>query len=137
MRNQFFTNIIESKSNDEQLNENLETLKAISKLEKNWNFHGADSFPGEFIRWVRIILMSIDIQPEVFPTGADSIEFVWENNDDYLAVALFFDKHITLSYVSGNSETSFDIHTDTIKPENISELVDIFYYDAKELTHYV
>ena len=113
-------------NSDKQLEENLENLKAISKFKKNWNY-GADPFPGDFIRWIRIILLNIDIQPQMFPTAAGSIVFKYEEytDDQYLQFDLNINRNITMFYT--NADGSHVIQNDNVLPQDISEIVDKFF----------
>ena len=119
---------VDETENIEQFEKNLETIKAISKLEKNWNFYGADAFPGSFVRWVRIVLMNIDIQPQVYPTAANSVQFEFEREDGaYLQFELHIKKSVSMYCDWGRPINDESITLPFFRVEDISETVDLFY----------
>ena len=67
--------------NDQLLRKNLSTLDDISELKYNWNGYGASAFSKELIDRCRDILGRLPVQPELYPTACDSIQFEWETAD--------------------------------------------------------
>ena len=61
-----------------RLQENLDKLEEIKNLPDNWNGNNADAFPGALISKVKDIILGISIQPEMFPTAADSIQLEYD-----------------------------------------------------------
>jgi hypothetical protein len=71
---------------------NLKRLSEIEKLPDNWNNNGADKISENIIKTVRKLLMSLEFQPEVFPTACDAVQLEWENkNDEYLEMEILED----------------------------------------------
>ena len=71
---------------------NLKRLSEIEKLPDNWNKNGADRIPEEIIKTVRKLLMTLEFQPEIFPTACDAVQLEWENKkDEYLEMEILED----------------------------------------------
>ena len=60
------------------LEDNIKKVEEFRKLEKDWNMYDADPLPLKVIDNAIEILKHLDIQPKVFPTAADSIQFEYE-----------------------------------------------------------
>lgn len=67
--------------NNQLLRKNLSTLDDISRLKDDWNGYGASAFSKELIDRCRNILAQLPVQPNVYPTACDSIQFEWETAD--------------------------------------------------------
>lgn len=68
----------------------LRTLENIQKLEKDWNGYGAESFPADVISLSRDIVMILDYQPEIFPTGRQTVQMEYELSDrSYLEIEIY------------------------------------------------
>ena len=67
--------------NDQLSRKNLSTLDDISELKYNWNGYGASAFSKELIDRCRDLLGQLPVQPELYPTACDSIQFEWETAD--------------------------------------------------------
>lgn len=93
-----------------------EKIKAISKLEKNWNGNGADRFSKKLIKVAYEIIDNLEMQPEIFPTARDSIQLEYENSSkDYLEFEIFKDKIKMFSYKNdGSEETTKDIDSNQL-----------------------
>ena len=63
-----------------------------NKIEnKHWNNNGAGKTPTSIIKSVRKLLMTIEFQPEIFPTACDALQLEWENDkDEYLEMEISF-----------------------------------------------
>ena len=59
---------------------NLKRLSDIEALPDNWNNNGADKISENLIKCVRKLLMILEIQPEIFPTALNSIQFEYDNS---------------------------------------------------------
>ena len=70
---------------------NLEKLNRIADLEEGWDLYKATSFSNSLIEFCRNMLLKLNRQPEIFPTANNSIQFEFENNDDYLEIEIFDD----------------------------------------------
>lgn len=54
---------------------NLKKLDQIAYLEDGWNGNTARAFEKQLISMVRRIITALDVQPELFPTACDSVQF--------------------------------------------------------------
>ena len=74
----------------DRLVDNLERLEDIAKLEADWNGYGAEPFSSALVDVVRNIILSLNEQPEIFPTGRKSIQLEYhEPKDNYLEFEVF------------------------------------------------
>ncbi len=104
--------------------ENLQQINDISLLEDNWNGYGAKKFSMKVIEFARRIIDNLFIQPEVFPTGRNSIQIEYDkSNGDYLELELFEDNTIKLFVLYANGENK----TENISFDDINKVVDDFY----------
>lgn len=88
----FSTNLDGVATMDGALEKNFRVLAEIAALESNWNGNGANAFSDTLLSKCREVLQGLRIQPDIFPTAQDSIQFEWEHlQGDYLEVELFED----------------------------------------------
>lgn len=73
----FEPDIMKSASKSRSLN----TLNDISKLEPDWNGYSAQPIPYDTIVLCRKIVMSLDYQPEIYPTGRRTVQMEYEKAD--------------------------------------------------------
>ena len=66
--------------------ENIERLYQILRFDDNWNGYGAKPIPLDVIHKTKILINSFIIQPSIYPTGNESIQLEWENDDYYFEV---------------------------------------------------
>ena len=72
-----------------ELQNNLKRLFYISMLKDNWNGNGAKAFTQDLICRVRNIIISLNKQPELFPTPANSIQLEYEGDgNSYLEIEI-------------------------------------------------
>lgn len=74
------------------LEKNLEKMREIEMLKDNWNDNNASKFSSNLIEKCKKILNQLKIQPEIFPTANDSIQFEYQNNTTYLEFEIFEEK---------------------------------------------
>lgn len=68
---------------------NLRKLDQIARLEDGWNGKKARAFEEQFISKVRRIITALELQPELFPTACDSVQFEYEKEDgSYLEIEI-------------------------------------------------
>lgn len=80
---------------------NLERLEDIARLDSDWNGYGAKPFSRTLIADVRNIIPYLSKQPEIFPTGRNSIQLEYHLSDEsYLEFEVFEDKIVGMQ-VSG------------------------------------
>jgi len=104
---------------------NLKRLSEIEKLPDNWNNNGASKIPIEIIKFVRRLLMTIEVQPEIFPTACDAMQLEWENNlNEYLEMEIL-DNSINIFQIDSEGNESQKV----IEPnyEVIKNIVRGFY----------
>ena len=101
----------------------LEQIREIEELQYNWNGNEAARFSADLVKKARSVIMQLPIQPDIFPTARDSIQFEYENNvGDYLEFELFQNRLKVFSYDhSGNTMTR-----DTTV-EEMTRMVNQFY----------
>lgn len=100
-------------------------MRQFESLQDNWNGNGAKSFDKQLLDMVREILGLLDKQPEVFPTGCDSIQMEYEKKDgSYLEIELSLAKQWNVFEVdSMEKEYEFTIPANT---ENLIQIVNNF-----------
>lgn len=107
--------------------DNLKKLNRIASLKDDWNLHGASSFSESLLKLCRNMLLKLNRQPNIFPTANDSIQFEFENKEDYLEIEIFDDlSHIEYYMKKGGKE----IEKSTVV-QDVIKVVDQFYYDEK------
>ena len=104
-------------------NKNINTINSFQNLEPNWNYNGAQAISKAVVTKTIKIIKSLDLQPEVFPTGRNSIQIEFEkDNGDYLEFEFFENSTFYLSII-GEDEQEFELK-DNLK---INTLVQKFY----------
>lgn len=79
------------------IQENLDKLENISKLEENWNGYNCKPIPKEVCDFSTNIIRKLgDFQPKIFPTGRGSVQFEYEKNEEYLEFEIFSSKEIEM-----------------------------------------
>ena len=106
-----------------KLIENINTINSFQNLEPNWNYNDAQAISKAVVTKTIKIIKSLDLQPEVFPTGRNSIQIEFEKeNGDYLEFEFFENSTFYLSII-GEDEQEFELK-DNLK---INTLVQKFY----------
>lgn len=96
----------------ELLQKNLNTLHDISLLADNWNGYGANSFSKNLIERVRVLLNGLNMQPNIFPTANDSIQFEYEKEDgSYLEIQVTEDNFYEVYRRDDKGNRTFSIDT--------------------------
>ena len=104
---------------------NLKRLSEIEKLSDNWNNNGAGKIPTSIIKSVRKLLMTIEFQPEIFPTACDALQLEWDNSkEEYLEMEILDESINVFQIDSDGNETQNTIEFDA---EVIKEMVRDFY----------
>jgi hypothetical protein len=112
------TNLL-NKIAEEGFAESLTVLHKISLLEANWNTYGAKPFSTDIIAKTTGLIFQLSKPPMIFPTGRNSIQLEFYNNDKYLEIEIF--------------ETSYKYFTDgmddgiAIGEEELIKKVNDFY----------
>ena len=108
------------------LRDNLEKVNEIGRLSYNWNGNFAEPFERTLIDRVKVLLLDLVKQPEVFPTAADSIQLEYDGeNNSYLEFQI---------YEKGNAEAflidRFGVEKEwevEVTAENINSIIGSFY----------
>lgn len=107
----------------EKLKNNLKKLNAIAELKYNWDLHGAPEFNKKLIDFCKEQLLQIDkefsnienVQPEIFPTNNETIQFEFENGSDWLEIEIRNDmSHIDCFMFKNNEETEQQCSLDAL-----------------------
>lgn len=108
--------------------ENLWRLGEISKLDDDWDGFGTESFDATLIDIVRNIIKNVNIQPEIYPTGRDSIQLEYELEDrSYLEFEVFKDKILCMRIPQRNyNKAEYEVISPT-DTKRINEIIDNFY----------
>lgn len=84
-----------------KLQENLDLIGKFKSFENNWNGYDVLKFSKSVIDNARSALYFLDRQPDVFPTGRNSIQFEYEKeNGDYLEFEIFEDSIVAFQIIS-------------------------------------
>ena len=96
------------------LQRNLSKLKDFLTLSEDWNGSGALPFTQELISLVQALILKLNPQPEIFPTGRNSIQLEYEReNGDYLEFEIFKD-HVNCFEILNGKENEMEIAFDQI-----------------------
>ena len=78
-------------------NKSFEDLESIQNLKYNWNGNNAKPFSDKLIEKCKKIINILPIQPTIYPTERNSIQFQYELEDkSYLEFEIFEDKILCL-----------------------------------------
>jgi len=84
---------------------NLALLKSFRDLEYNWNDNGADPFDPSLIYRCIERLNLLPVQPDIFPTARDSIQYEYErDNGEYLEIEIYGTNYGYL-YIDANGKS--------------------------------
>ena len=78
---------------------NLNKINKMAGFEENWNGNGAKVFSPEAIALFEEIIMNLDQQPEIAPTGRNSLYLQYDANDGSLLAFEVFEKKIEKVFV--------------------------------------
>lgn len=82
-----------SDSGGNALQRNIVKVSSFASLPHNWNYNGAEKISQDVIQNATELLKHLRIQPQIFPTGRNSIQFEYEKKDgDYLEFEIYADK---------------------------------------------
>lgn len=74
------------------LKNNIKKLDAISELKHNWDLHGAPEFNKLLIEYCKEKIYELEgrlkVQPEIFPTVNEAIQFEFKNGSDWLEIEI-------------------------------------------------
>lgn len=101
----------------QRLEANLIKLEDISKLEYNWNGYNAKPIPKEIIEKVKEVIIKLgnDRQPEIFPTGRETIQIEYEYDKKELYYVIEKDFHIPKLKESKERYLEFEFYKNKIE----------------------
>lgn len=77
------------------ISDNKQQLMKIKRLKKNWNGYGARALTKGVIKQVDTLLDALEVQPKIFPTPNNSIQFEYydrKNPSKYLEFNVSYHK---------------------------------------------
>lgn len=103
-------------------------LKEIEELPYDWNGYGAKPFSTMLIDKCQGIANALTHQPQIYPTGRQSIQFQYELEDrSYLEFEIFENKTMCLCVPKRVYSDAKTMEITDSEEENIKEIVDSFY----------
>lgn len=72
--------------------ENIHKIEQMALFEDNWNGNGGEKFTPEAIACFKNIIQKLDRQPDIAPTGRNSLFMQYELNNNILAFEIAVDK---------------------------------------------
>ncbi len=90
--------------------ENLRILESFKTLKNNWDGYNAPEIDFYLIEKCKEIISSYTLhtQPDIFPTGRNSIQFEYESdNGKYLEIEIYLDK-LSMYYTDNETEIEND-----------------------------
>lgn len=105
---------------------NIQKLDKIANLPDDWNENKAKPFSKELIDKCKRLISSLSIQPELFPTAANSIQLEYEkDNGEYLEFNIRENSVDVYQIYGDKHEEEFTIYSRV--DEKVKETVDDFY----------
>lgn len=109
-------------------NRSQNKLSEISRLEDDWNCNGATKFSDDLINMCKTILVFLKVEPDIFPTARNSIQFEYEKeNGEYLEFEIFIDRILVLKMDENENADEYTIEVDEHYISKLKQLVDEFY----------
>ena len=91
------------------------TIEQIEQLEYNWDGCGALPIPKDIINILKVLLLKLKYEPEVFPTPDETVQ---------LEYAIVPNRHLNIEIISNSNMEIFEIFDDRSCTE------DMYKYDA-------
>lgn len=125
------------------LQSNLLTLKEISELEFNWNGYEGLPFTQTLINKVKNLLPLLSIQPFIFPTGRNSLQFEYhyiafndsfdkKDEDHYLEFEIYENKMCYLEVHNKNYSNAISQIYESYDANTINQLIEEFKENCKK-----
>lgn len=106
----------------------LSRLNDIRKLPDDWNGYGARAFTDTLVYKCERIINLLSIQPSIYPTGRNSIQFQYELGDkSYLELEIFEDRTLCLQVPKRIYSKAKEWQLTDSEESQINEIVDNFY----------
>lgn len=111
-----------------EVSRSLKRLKDIENLGNNWNGYGAKPFSTTLIHKCERMVSLLSVQPSIYPTGRNSIQFQYELSDrSYLEFEIFEDKTMCLQVPKRIYSEATELKLADSEDTQIKEIVDNFY----------
>ena len=105
--------------------ENFERLDEIAVLNNNWNGYGAKPISSTLINKIRLLLLELPIQPELFPSTRDSIQLEYDIGDNHIEIEIFNNDNVEVMETDGAGH--FVQNSFAYRSTKVREVVDEFY----------
>lgn len=106
----------------------IKRLRDIENLAFDWNGYGAKPFSSALIDKCERIVGALSVQPLIYPTGRNSIQFQYELSDrSYLEFEIFEDKTMCLQVPKRIYSDAMELELTNSEDNRIKEIVDNFY----------
>lgn len=106
----------------------IKRLKDIESLAFDWNGYGAKPFSATLIDKCERIVGVLSVQPLIYPTGRNSIQFQYELSDrSYLEFEIFENKTMCLQVPKRIYSDAIELELTDSEDDQIKEIVDNFY----------
>lgn len=106
----------------EKLRENKKRLRNFKDLQVNWNGYGAEPIPQAVIDKTEEIIVDLDYQPQIFPTGRGTIQIEYFKDDDNLIEA-----EVSAEEIYVYKEENGDDFEGVVELNTLSEIITAFY----------
>ncbi|MBR2768292.1 MAG: hypothetical protein IKD68_05110 [Solobacterium sp.] len=111
---------------NQPLMDNLNKLSRFGKYEKDWNGYGAEPFSASLIMSVKKLLMSMNVQPQIFPAADHSIQLEYDGEEgEYLEFQVF--ENGTVHYYSIDKNGNEKEKEMICSAEEMNHLIEDFY----------
>jgi hypothetical protein len=111
--------------NTEKMNKNVKKIKEYASFKEDWNGYGAEPFSPKLLEFSEYIIRNLKIQPEIFPTGRQSIQLEYEQDSGRYLEFEIFENSINMLYIDENGNEEIKVLENKI--EEINKVVSRFY----------
>lgn len=106
--------------------DNLKLVEGFKKLQSNWNGYGAKEFDDEYLNSIKDLIQELPVQPEIFPTGRQTVQFEFSLPEDtFLEIEIFNGNAQCLSDINGLEEEK------TISLTQINSEINAFFTKSR------
>lgn len=111
-----------------EVSKSIKRLRDIGNLALDWNGYGAKPFSGTLIYKCEKIVSLLSVQPSIYPTGRNSIQFQYELDDrSQLEFEIFETKILCLQIPKRLYSNAIEFVLTDSEDDQIKEIVDTFY----------
>jgi hypothetical protein len=118
-----------SHDNAIKLVHNLDKLQSMKDFKYDWNGNGGLPFTSDAISLFISIINGVYVQPELSPTGRNSLVIQYEVNDIYLAFEIFVDKisRVYIPHHDYNNAAVEDVVVNSGSIDYINQSIEFLY----------